>query len=69
MNEKLLKMKMLEHDDTQASLADALGIDLCTLNYKIKGVRSQFKQNEIQFIADRYKLNAKEIQKIFFNKE
>lgn len=69
MNEKLLKIKMLEHDDTQSSLADALGIDLCTLNYKIKGVRAQFKQSEIQFIADRYKLSAKEIQNIFFNKE
>ena len=69
MNEKLLKIKMLEHDDTQSSLADALGIDLCTLNYKIKGVRAQFKQSEIQFIADRYKLKAKEIQQIFFNKE
>ena len=68
MNEKLLKIKMLEHDDTQASLADALGIDLCTLNYKIKGVRSQFKQSEIQTIADRYHLAADEIQKIFFNK-
>lgn len=69
MNEKLLKIKMLEHDDTQSSLAEALGIDLCTLNYKIKGVRAQFKQSEIQAIADRYKLKASEIQKIFFNKE
>lgn len=69
MNEKLLKIKMLEHDDTQSSLAEALGIDLCTLNYKIKGVRAQFKQSEIQAITDRYKLKASEIQKIFFNKE
>lgn len=68
MNEKQLKIKMLEYGDTQTTLAKALDIDFCTLNYKING-RSQFKQNEIGFIAKRYKLSAKEIQTIFFSKE
>lgn len=68
MNEKLLKIKMLEYGDTQTTLATALGVDYCTLNYKING-RSQFKQNEIGFIAERYNLTAEEIQQIFFSKE
>lgn len=68
MNANLLKAKMKEFGDTQVVLAAALGISRSRLTAKINGV-SDFRQNEILFIKDRYALTASEINSIFFSPE
>lgn len=68
MNANLLKAKMKEFGDTQVVLAAALGISRSRLMAKINGV-SDFRQNEILFIKDRYALTASEINSIFFSPE
>lgn len=68
MNAALLKGKMVENGDTQASLAEALGISRSRLNAKING-SADFRQLEILFIKERYKLTAKDINNIFFTHE
>lgn len=66
MNTKLLKAKIVEHGDTQAQLAVALGISASNLNDKINGKKS-FRQNEISVIKTRYHLTADEVDNIFFD--
>lgn len=66
MHTSLLKAEMVKNGDTQESLAEALGISRQTLNGKISG-KVDFRQNEILFIKDRYRLNAKAIDAIFFD--
>ena len=64
MHTSLLKAEMVKNGDTQESLAEALGISRQTLNGKILG-KVDFRQNEILFIKDRYRLTAKAIDAIF----
>lgn len=66
MQTKLLKMKMLEHGDDVTSLAQYLGIARQTLSSKINGNRD-FKQSEIDVIADRYNLTPHEVVSIFLS--
>lgn len=66
MHTSLLKAEMVKNGDTQESLAEALGISRQTLNGKILG-KVDFRQNEILFIKDRYRLTAKVIDAIFFD--
>ncbi len=67
MNAKLLKSKMVLHDDTQAKLADALGITSQRLSNKINEYNgAQFTQSEIRIIKDRYDLTDEEVSLIFF---
>lgn len=68
MNKRLFNAKMTEYGDTQLALAAALGISRTRLNAKINGV-TDFRQNEILFIKDRYSLTAAEIDDIFFTKK
>ncbi len=67
MDEKLLRSAMIKHGDTQSMLAEAMGISLSRLNAKINNNGAEFKQTEIMFIKQRYKLTAKEVNEIFFN--
>ena len=65
MNTNLLKSKMIEHGDTQAQLAEAIGISASNLNEKIKG-KVSFRQKDIAAIRARYHLSAEEVDHIFF---
>ena len=58
--------KMALFEDSVESLAKFLGISRQTLRSKLDG-KSQFKQVEIDKIADRYRLTPEEIHEIFFN--
>lgn len=66
MNTNLLKAKIVENGDTQAQLAAALGISASNMNDKING-KSDFRQNEIAAIRNRYCLTADEVDRIFFD--
>lgn len=56
-----------KHGDTQKTLADALGLALSTVNAKINAKNgAEFKQTEIDAIADRYNMTADEIVVVFF---
>lgn len=70
MNKLLLKSHMAKKGDTQAHLANAMGLSLSRLNAKINGTGgAEFTQTEIAFISDRYKLSGAEIMRIFFDKK
>ena len=70
INTQLLKSYIVRNDKTQNVLADSMGISLSCLNAKINETYGrEFKQREIAFIRDRYKLNESEMVKIFFNTE
>lgn len=67
MNAKLLKSKMVLHDDTNITLADALGITPQRLSAKLNGWEgAEFTQSEILIIKDRYNLTPDEVAAIFF---
>lgn len=68
MNTKMLKAKMVEHGDTQAHLAVAIGISLSSLNDKITG-KVSFRQSDIAAIKKRYSLSAEDVDLIFFDSE
>ena len=67
MNKNLLKSRMARYGDTQATLADAMGVSLSRLNAKINETNgAEFTQGEIAVISTRYKLSADEMSSIFF---
>lgn len=66
MNTALLKAEMVKNGDTQEKLGEALGISRSNINSKILG-KSDFRQNEILFIKERYHLTAKLVELIFFS--
>lgn len=67
MNKPMLESLMKLHNDTQADLAQYLGISLSRLNAKINEYRgAQFVQAEIIAIRNRYKLTANQVNQIFF---
>lgn len=65
MNPNKLKSVMVLHGDNGVKLAAALGISQQTLSAKITG-KSQFTQEEIWRIKERYGLSAVDIDDIFF---
>lgn len=65
MNKSALRAKMVMNDDTGITLSKALGISETTLSSKING-KAEFTRNEIAKIKERYKLNAEDIDEIFF---
>lgn len=65
MNSKLLKGTIVLHGDTQASLAEDMGMATSALNQRING-QIEFRRNEINFIKNRYNLSAEEVDSIFF---
>lgn len=64
-NTKLLKYKMMLHNDTITTLANYLGLNRVNVSAKINGKR-EFKQSEIARIVVKYKLTYDEIMEIFF---
>lgn len=66
MNTNLLKAKMVEHGDTQAMLAKAIGISASSLNDKITG-KVSFRQCDIAAIKAQYHLSAEDVDLIFFD--
>lgn len=70
MDKNLLCSKMKMHGDTQADLAEALGISLGQTNAKINETRgAEFTQREIFIMKTRYQLSSEEIDRIFFGKK
>jgi len=73
MNKKALRSVMALHGDTNKTLAEFLGMTVQAFSYKINerttaaGNKAEFKQGEIALIRDRYKLNADDVDRIFFN--
>jgi hypothetical protein len=66
LNRKLLELEMFQYGDNQASLSKAMNVAPNTLMWKLQG-KYDFKQKEIKFIADRYKLDIRQVSEIFFS--
>ena len=67
MNKNMFVSKMKLFGDTQEILATALGVSLSRLNAKINETDgAEFKQSEIRFFRNRWKLTAEEVDQIFF---
>ena len=66
MNTKALKARMVANGDTQAQLADAIGISASNLNDKLNG-KVSFRQSDIAAIKERYHLSADDVDRIFFD--
>lgn len=65
MNTQLLKSKIIENGETQAQLAQAIGMSASNLNDKING-KVAFRQNDIAAIRQHYHLSAEDVDLIFF---
>jgi hypothetical protein len=66
MNSKLLRSFMVLHGDTNATLADFLGITEQSVSNKINENGTEFKQGEIAMIKVRYNLEPEMVDRIFF---
>lgn len=66
MNSKLLRSVMILHGDTNATLADFLGITEQSVSNKINENGTEFKQGEISKIKARYNLDSDMVDRIFF---
>ena len=67
MNKNMFVSKMKLFGDTQAILAEALGMSLSRLNAKINEINgAQFRMSEIKFFRDRWHLTPEEVDQIFF---
>lgn len=66
MNEKLLRSVMVLHGDTNATLAEFLGITVQSVSNKINENGTEFKQGEIAKIKARYNLDSDMVDRIFF---
>lgn len=67
MDKQLLQSYIKRYDGVQRNLAGALGISLSRLNAKINGTsNAEFTQSEMAIIKERYHLNDKVFNQIFF---
>ena len=67
MNKNLLRSIMVLHDDTNAKLAEYLGISENRLSAKINEWKgAEFTQSEIRKIKERYNLTPAQVNDIFF---
>ena len=66
MNKALMKSVIVRNDDTQTSLAAALGLPASSLNNRLNG-KVDFRVSEITLIRKRYNLTAEEVTDIFFD--
>ena len=64
MNTRMLKSKMVLFDDTNVTMAEALGITPPAYSLKLNG-ENDFKQEEIKIIKERYNLTPEEVDTIF----
>lgn len=68
MNKNELVAEIKRHGDTQAALADAIGVSLTRLNAKINGTAgAEFTRDEMQGIIERYGLSPERVNTIFFS--
>ena len=65
MNKDKLMGLIRTHGDTQAKLAEDMGICTSSFNAKVNN-KGEFKHSEIAFIAKRYGLSSDELCGIFF---
>lgn len=65
MNEILLKSFIILNRESQARLAQSLGLSNSAFNAKLKG-KYEFRPSEIVAIAKRYNMTGKDIIKVFF---
>ena len=68
MNARLLRSVMVLHGDTNATLAEFLGITEQSLSNKINENGTEFKLSEIAKIKARYNLDSDMVDRIFFAK-
>ena len=69
MNIQMYKSKMALFGDTNASIAEYLGITPQTNSAKVNGTNgAEYSQGEISALKSRWKLTPTEIDKIFFAK-
>lgn len=68
MNKAMLRSKMILNSDTYQTLADEMKMDKATFSNKINN-KANFSKAEMQFIKDKYNLNAKEFVEMFFTSE
>lgn len=68
MDKKLFRSVMALHGDTNATLAEYLGLTEQSVSKKINETGSEFRQGEILKIKARYGLDSKMICRIFFAK-
>ncbi len=66
MNGKLLRSIMILNGDTNATLAEYLGITEQSVSNKINENGTEFKQGEISKIKVRYNLDGDMVDRIFF---
>ena len=67
MTKKLLRSEMILHDDTNSTLASALGISPQSLSSKMNETNgAEFTQKEISKIRARYNLTDEKVIAIFF---
>ena len=66
MNGKLLRSIMVLNGDTNATLAEYLGISEQSVSNKINENGTEFKQGEIAMIKARYNLDSDLVDRIFF---
>ena len=62
----MLKAKIVEFGETQADLANLLGIALSNLSLRITG-KVDFRSSEIRAIKEHYHLSPEDVCAIFFN--
>lgn len=68
MNTQKLKSIIVLNGETQRSLAEYLGITENTLSAKINGYKgADFSQTEIFKIKEKYNLDSKQLDEIFFD--
>ena len=67
MNKALFRSIMVLHNDTNKTLAEALGISERSVSDKINENGTEFKQSEIATIKKRYSLSDEQTSDIFFN--
>lgn len=66
MDKNLLRSIMVRNGDTNASLAEYLGITEQSVSNKINENGTEFKQGEIFKIKARYDLDSDMVDRIFF---
>ena len=73
MNRKLFEVQMVLHDETQVTVAEAIGVQRNTLYRKLSeaedknGNKAGFSQDEIKTLIDRWELSPDDVSAIFFN--
>lgn len=66
MNKNLFRSIMVLNGDTNATLAEFLGISEQSVSNKINENGTEFKQGEIAKIKARYNLSSEKVDEIFF---